>query len=59
VVVGWDRKHVVRGFGDATLTTFADLDGDGRADLIALSGPNQDVTAYRNQGWGAADVFVG
>jgi hypothetical protein len=40
-------------------STLADVDGDGRADLIAVSGVNNDVTAYRNQGWAAANgVYV-
>jgi hypothetical protein len=40
-------------------TRFADIDGDGRADLIGISGPNNDLTAYRNQGWSAANLIVG
>ncbi|WP_157748197.1 VCBS repeat domain-containing M23 family metallopeptidase [Micromonospora echinaurantiaca] len=60
VIVGWDRKSLVSGFGDASRTTFADIDGDGRADLISVSGPNNDITAYRNQGWNSANgVIVG
>jgi FG-GAP-like repeat len=60
LVVGWDRRALVSGFGDASRTTFADIDGDGRADLIGISGPNNDLTAYRNQGWnGPNGVFVG
>jgi hypothetical protein len=57
--VGWDRKHVVSGFGPLTAVKFADMDGDGRADLIGFSGANSDMTAYRNQGWNAAALIVG
>ena len=60
LIVGWDRRALVAGFGDASRTTFADIDGDGRADLIGISGANNDLTAYRNQGWnGASGVIVG
>ena len=59
LVVGWDRASLVSGFGDASRTTFADIDGDGRADLIGVSGPNNDLTAYRNQGWNAGGGIVG
>jgi hypothetical protein len=59
VIVGWDRKHLVSGFGPIAPLKFVDIDGDGRADLVAASGQNPDLTAYRNQGWTAADAFVG
>ncbi|MFF0309901.1 FG-GAP-like repeat-containing protein [Streptosporangium sp. NPDC004379] len=55
---GVDVKVVASGFKDATRTTFADVDGDGRDDLV---GPyaNGDVHVYRNLGWDAATVFDG
>jgi hypothetical protein len=59
VFVGWDRKHIVSGFGPLTDVKFADIDGDGRADLIGASGVANDLTAYRNQGWGAPELIVG
>jgi hypothetical protein len=60
MIVGRDRKVLISGFGEASRTTFADIDGDGRADLIGISGPDNDLTAYRNQGWdNPAGVFVG
>jgi hypothetical protein len=59
VIIGNDRASLVSGFGDASHTAFADIDGDGRDDLIGISGANNDLTAYRNQGWNAPQVFVG
>ena len=56
---GADNKKLVAGFGTLLGNTFADIDGDGRADLIADTGPSHDYWTYRNQGWAATDMFVG
>ena len=37
---------------------FADLDGDGRQDLITDVGSSHQLWAYRNQGYDKAEVFV-
>jgi hypothetical protein len=31
--------------------TDSPIDGDHRADLLAWTGPNNELWAYRNQGW--------
>ncbi|MEV4826793.1 VCBS repeat-containing protein [Micromonospora sp. NPDC049257] len=55
---GANQKLVASGFTDPLRTTFADVDGDGRAEIIAVFS-NGDVHAYRNQGWDAAKVYDG
>jgi hypothetical protein len=46
---GTNQKLVAQGF-TASHTQFADLNGDGRDELISIF-PNGDVHAYLNQGW--------
>ena len=55
--VGSEVKLVANGF-QAARTKFADLDGDGRAEIISFtSSPPYRVYAYRNvNGWG---LYVG
>jgi len=50
---------VASGFGPIAGVDFADLDGDGHDDLLGVSGANNDITAYRNQGWSAPALIVG
>ncbi|MEU4626886.1 peptidoglycan DD-metalloendopeptidase family protein, partial [Actinoplanes sp. NPDC023801] len=40
-------------------TPFADITGDGRADMIQFHGPGNEVIVYNNRGWDQADVFAG
>jgi surface antigen len=56
VFAGYDRRQVTSGF-DPTRTQFADVTGDGLADMIAWHGP--DLWIYRNRGYDAGDVFAG
>jgi FG-GAP-like repeat len=58
IMAGYDTRVVVAASGDASHTRFADLDGDGRADLLVMSGPDNDITAYRNLGWTTPRMFV-
>ncbi|MEV0385664.1 VCBS repeat domain-containing M23 family metallopeptidase [Nonomuraea sp. NPDC050643] len=55
---GPDSKLVAQGFTEALRTKFADLDGDGRAEIVRIWADG-DVTAYRNRGWDAAKVYDG
>ncbi|WP_143590716.1 VCBS repeat domain-containing M23 family metallopeptidase [Thermoactinospora rubra] len=65
--LGWDApkvydgpasKLVAQGFTDPARTKFADLDGDGRDEILSLQ-RNGDVVAYRNLGWDAPKVYDG
>ncbi|MFC7529286.1 FG-GAP-like repeat-containing protein [Actinoplanes sp. GCM10030250] len=59
VYAGADSKVVALGFRDWEATKFADVNGDGRDDLIGIDS-NGSVRAYRNRGWTAAGgVFDG
>jgi hypothetical protein len=56
---GADSKVVALGFRNFTATKFADLNGDGRDEIIGI-GNDGTVTAYRNRGWDAAGgVYTG
>ncbi|WP_203995272.1 FG-GAP repeat domain-containing protein, partial [Sphaerisporangium rufum] len=55
---GVDTKVVASGFTDPEQAKLADLDGDGRAELMSIF-PDGSVHAYRNLGWGSAKVFDG
>ncbi|WP_420855860.1 FG-GAP repeat domain-containing protein, partial [Thermoactinospora rubra] len=55
---GPDSKLVAQGFTDPLRTAFADIDGDGRDEIISIGG-NGDVVAYRNLGWSASKVYDG
>ena len=60
---GWGVPRVVaNGWTDPTRTRFADLDGDGRAEIIAVD-PNGEVRAFPNidglnLGWGTPRVVA-
>jgi hypothetical protein len=59
VYTGADSKVVARGFRNFTATKFADLNGDGRAEILGIDGAGT-VVAYRNRGWDAAGgVYTG
>ncbi|WP_084959522.1 FG-GAP repeat domain-containing protein [Thermoactinospora rubra] len=55
---GPDSKLVAQGFTDPVRVRFADIDGDGRDEIISIGG-NGDVIAYRNLGWSAPKVYDG
>ncbi|WP_158088637.1 FG-GAP-like repeat-containing protein [Thermoactinospora rubra] len=55
---GPDSRLVAQGFSDPARVRFADIDGDGRDEILSIAA-NGDVTAYRNQGWAAAKVYDG
>ncbi|WP_344397089.1 VCBS repeat domain-containing M23 family metallopeptidase [Actinomadura alba] len=50
------NKLVATGFTDPVSTKFADVDNDGRVELVQVRS-NDDVVAYRNLGWNAARVY--
>ncbi|WP_394825675.1 FG-GAP repeat domain-containing protein [Pendulispora albinea] len=58
-----DSTIVGRGFTDPSRARFADLDGDGRAEIVAIQS-NGDVQAWHNDGgfkempWGASLVIA-
>ena len=54
---GSDHKQVASGF-DVSRTRFADLNGDGRDEIITVT-PEGNVIAYRNRGWDADKVYDG
>ncbi len=49
-------KLVAQGFAVPRSTAFAEIDGDGRAEILTVNG---DVVAYRNLGWDAPKVYDG
>ncbi|WP_371785185.1 FG-GAP-like repeat-containing protein [Streptosporangium subroseum] len=55
---GNDQKVVASGFTDPSTAKFADIDGDGRAELVSFFGDGT-VHAYRNRGWSDATVYNG
>src|SRR5256885_1890254 len=55
---GYDAGRVGVGF-DPARTRLADVDGDGRADLVSFTGPGNDLWVYHNRGYGQAEVFAG
>ena len=50
IYTGADNKKLVAGFGTLLGNTFADIDGDGRADLIADTGGRLVVDAANGSG---------
>jgi FG-GAP-like repeat len=57
IMAGDDSRLVAAGMGDAAHSKFADLDGDGRADLLSMADGNE-ITVLRNRGWSAKWVFA-
>jgi hypothetical protein len=55
---GSNQKLVAQGFTDPTRTKFADLNADGRDEIISIF-ENGDVHAYRNRGWDATNIYDG
>ena len=56
VFAGYDAKRVAVGF-DPARTQLADVDGDGRADLVTFMGSSNELWVYHNRGYGQAEVF--
>ncbi len=52
-----DQRPLVSGVGTLDTNTFADVDGDGLADLV--TNVSNDIWVHRNQGYGQATMFSG